>query len=110
MKFRPALVLLLAFTATCALAQSAADLGAGKRAQGGHLAARRPRRDRGAGRAAVGALPDPLPLRARSRSTMRCRRRSITRLLQVLDSEKVFFTQADMDKFAPLKTKLDDAI
>ena len=30
MKFRPALVLLFAFTATCALAQSAADLGAGK--------------------------------------------------------------------------------
>ncbi|MEO9214878.1 MAG: hypothetical protein ABI227_04425, partial [Rhodanobacter sp.] len=29
MKFRPALVLLLALTATCVFAQSAADLGAG---------------------------------------------------------------------------------
>lgn len=27
-----------------------------------------------------------------------------------LDGEKVFFTQADLAKFAPLKTKLDDAI
>ena len=29
---------------------------------------------------------------------------------KLLDGEKVFFTQADMDKFEPLKTKLDDAI
>ena len=29
---------------------------------------------------------------------------------KLLDGGKVFFTQADMAKFAPLKTKLDDAI
>src|SRR6185312_7075482 len=29
---------------------------------------------------------------------------------KLLDSDKVFFTQQDMDGFAPLKTKLDDAI
>jgi len=28
----------------------------------------------------------------------------------MLDGDKVFFTQADMDKFAPLKSKFDDAI
>jgi len=30
--------------------------------------------------------------------------------LKALDGSKLFFTQADVDKFAPLKTKLDDAI
>jgi carboxyl-terminal processing protease len=29
---------------------------------------------------------------------------------QTLDSEKLYFTQADIDRFAPLRTKLDDAI
>jgi carboxyl-terminal processing protease len=29
---------------------------------------------------------------------------------QTLDSEKLYFVQADLDRFAPLRTKLDDAI
>jgi carboxyl-terminal processing protease len=36
--------------------------------------------------------------------------RIYAKYLDQLDGEKVFFTQADLAKFAPLKTKLDDAI
>ncbi|KZC15501.1 tail-specific protease [Rhodanobacter sp. FW510-R12] len=108
MKFRPALVLLLAFTATCALAQSAADLGAGK---------------------ARKAATWPLAPTASEAQAAQLSARFLTRFhydaqplddamsariykayFKLLDSEKVFFTQADMAKFAPLKTKLDDAI
>ncbi len=108
MKFRPALVLLLAFTATCALAQSAADLGAGT-----------------ARKAAVWPLtPTPDEAQAAQLSARFLTRfhydaqplddamsaRIYAAYLKLLDGEKVFFTQADLAKFAPLKTTLDDAI
>lgn len=108
MKFRPALVLLLAFTATCAIAQSAADLGAGKarkaatwpltstpeEAQAAQLSARFLTRFHYDAQ----PLDDAMSVRI------------YNAYFKLLDSEKVFFTQADMAKFAPLKTKLDDAI
>jgi carboxyl-terminal processing protease len=108
MKFRPALVLLLAFTATCALAQSAADMGAGKarkaatwpltstpaEAQAAQLSARFLTRFH------YDAQPLDDAMSARIYKAY----------FKLLDSEKVFFTQADMAKFAPLQTKLDDAI
>ncbi|HTH68014.1 MAG TPA: carboxy terminal-processing peptidase [Rhodanobacter sp.] len=108
MKFRPALVLLLAFTATCAFAQSAADLGAGT-----------------ARKAAVWPLaPTPDEAQAAQLSARFLTRfhydaqplddamsaRIYAAYLKLLDGEKVFFTQADLAKFAPLKTTLDDAI
>jgi len=109
MKFRPALVLLLAFTATCVFAQSAADLGAGStgrkaaswpltstpsEAQAAQLSARFLTRFH------YDAQPLDDAMSARIYAAY----------FKLLDSEKVFFTQADMAKFAPLKTKLDDAI
>ena len=108
MKFRPALFLLLALTATCAFAQSAADLGAGKprkaatwpltstpeEAQAAQLSARFLTRFH------YDAQPLDDALSARIYNAY----------FKLLDSEKVFFTQADMAKFAPLKTQLDDAI
>ncbi|KAA0068249.1 carboxy terminal-processing peptidase [Rhodanobacter sp. T12-5] len=108
MKFRPALVLLLAFTATFAFAQSAADLGAGT-----------------ARKAAVWPLaPTPDEAQAAQLSARFLTRfhydaqplddamsaRIYAAYLKLLDGEKVFFTQADLAKFAPLKTTLDDAI
>ncbi|MBQ4854829.1 carboxy terminal-processing peptidase [Rhodanobacter sp. B2A1Ga4] len=108
MKFRPALFLLLALTATGALAQSAADLGAGK---------------------ARKAATWPLTFTPEEAQAAQLSARFLTRFhydaqplddamsariykayFKLLDSEKVFFTQADMAKFAPLKTQLDDAI
>jgi carboxyl-terminal processing protease len=110
MKFRPALVLLLALvTATCASAQSAADLGAGStgrkaaswpltsttsEAQAAQLSARFLTRFH------YDAQPLDDAMSARI----------YTAYFKLLDSEKVFFTQVDMAKFAPLKTQLDDAI
>jgi carboxyl-terminal processing protease len=108
MKFRPALVLLLAFTATCACAQSAADLGAGTarkaavwpltptsdEAQAAQLSARFLTRFH------YDAQPLDDAMSARIYAAY----------LKLLDSEKVFFTQADLAKFAPLKTTLDDGI
>ena len=109
MKFRPLLVLLLALTVTCVAAQSAADLGAGTQNR----------------KASV------WPLKATTNETQAAQlsARFLTRFhydakplddamsariydayFKLLDSEKVFFTQADMDKFAPMKTKFDDAI
>ena len=108
MKFRPALVLLLAFTATCAFAQSAADLGAGT-----------------ARKAAVWPLaPTPDQAQAAQLSARFLTRfhydaqplddamsaRIYAAYLKLLDGEKLFFTQADLAKFSPLKTTLDDAI
>ena len=109
MKFRPLLVLLLALTVTCVSAQSAADLGAGVQNR----------------KASVW----PLKATATEAQAAQLSARFLTRFhydaqplddamsqriykayFKLLDSEKVFFTQADMDKFAPLKTKLDDAI
>ena len=109
MKFRPALVLLLALTATCVFAQSAADLGAGStgrkaaswpltstpsEAQAAQLSARFLTRFH------YDAQPLDDAMSARIYKAY----------FKLLDSEKVFFTQADMAKFAPLKTQLDDAI
>ena len=108
MSFRPALALLLALTVTCTYAQSAADLGAG-----------------GNRKAAVW----PLKPTATQAQAAQLSARFLTRFhydaqplddamsakiykdyFKLLDSDKVFFTQQDMDQFAPLKTKLDDAI
>ena len=108
MTFRPALALLLALTVTCTYAQSAADLGAG-----------------GNRKAAVW----PLKPTATQAQAAQLSARFLTRFhydaqplddamsakiykdyFKLLDSDKVFFTQQDMDGFAPLKTKLDDAI
>jgi carboxyl-terminal processing protease len=109
MKFRHALLLLLAFTTAGAVAQSAADLGAGSRSR----------------KAAVW----PLKATATEAQAAQLSARFLTRFhydaqplddamsarvyaayFKLLDSEKVFFTQGDMAKFEPLKTKLDDAI
>ena len=108
MKFRPALVLLLALATTGVCAQSAADLGAGK-----------PRK----------AATWPLAPTTEETQTAQLSARFLTRFhydaqplddamssriydayLKLLDGEKVFFTQADLAKFEPARTKLDDAI
>ena len=109
MKFRPALVLLLALSASCVFAQSAADLGAGpkprpvatwplqptpEQAQAAQLSARFLTRFH------YDAQPLDDAMSARMYKAW----------FKQLDGDKVFFTQQDMDKFAPLKTKLDDAI
>ena len=109
MKFRHALVFLLAFTATCASAQSAADLGAG---DSGRKAATWPLQptDTEAQAAQLSARfltrfhYDAQPLDDAMSA------RIYNAYFKMLDGEKVFFTQADMAKFAPLKTKLDDGI
>jgi len=109
MKFRHLLALLLALTFTGVHAQSAADLGANAQHR----------------KAAVW----PLKPTATEAQAAQLSARFLTRFhydakplddamsariyddyFKLLDSEKVFFTQADMDKFAPLRTKFDDAI
>jgi carboxyl-terminal processing protease len=109
MKLRPALVLLFALSASCVYAQSAADLGAGPK----------PRK----------AATWPLEPATEQAQAAQLSARFLTRFhydaqplddamsariykayFKMLDGDKVFFTQADMDKFAPLKTKFDDAI
>ncbi|MGB3381686.1 MAG: tail-specific protease, partial [Rhodanobacter sp.] len=109
MKLRPALVLLFVLSASCAFAQSAADLGAGPQ----------PRK----------AAIWPLEPTAEQAQAAQLSARFLTRFhydaqplddamsariykayFKMLDGDKVFFTQADMDKFAPLKSKFDDAI
>ncbi len=105
---RPVLVVLLALTSTCVLAQSAADMGADK-----------PRK------AAVWPLvpttteADAAQLSARFLTRFHydaqplddaMSARIYDAYFKLLDGEKVFFTQADLARFAPLRTKLDDAI
>jgi carboxyl-terminal processing protease len=109
MKFRHLLVLLLALTVTCVAAQSAADMGAGTQNR----------------KASVW----PLKATADEAQAAQLSARFLTRFhydakplddamsariydayFKLLDSEKVFFTQTDMDKFAPMRTKFDDAI
>jgi carboxyl-terminal processing protease len=110
MKFRPALVLLLALTmTTCAMAQSAADLGAG---HSDRKAATWPLKFNQSE-----ALAAQLSARFLTRFHYDAQpldnamsERIYKAYFKLLDSEKVFFTQADMAKFAPLKTQLDDAI
>ncbi len=109
MKLRYLLTLLLALTVTCVFAQSAADLGAGHphrkasvwplkptvtEAQAAQLSARFLTRFHYAAQPLDDAMSQ----------------RIYKAYFKLLDGEKVFFTQQDMDKFAPLKTKLDDAI
>jgi len=109
MKFRHVLLVLLAFTVTCAAAQSAADMGAGTS-------------DR---KAAVWPLKStPTEAQAAQLSARFLTRfhydaqplddamseRIYKAYIKMLDGEKVFFTQADLAKFAPMKSKLDDAI
>ncbi len=108
MTFRPALALLLALTVTCTYAQSAAELGAG-----------------GNRKAAVWPLkPTDTQAQAAQLSA-----RFLTRFhydaqplddamsakiykdyFKLLDGDKVFFTQQDMDQLARYKDQLDDAI
>jgi len=109
MKFRPALVLLLALSTGCVYAQSAADLGAGPK----------PRK----------AATWPLQPTSEEAQAAQLSARFLTRFhydaqplddamsqriykayFKMLDGDKMFFTQQDMDKFAPMETKLDDAI
>ncbi|WP_158881415.1 carboxy terminal-processing peptidase [Rhodanobacter sp. L36] len=109
MKFRHALLLLLVFTTTCVVAQSAADLGAGST---GRKAAVWPLKatDTQAQAAQLSARfltrfhYDAQPLDDAMSA------RVYDAYIKLLDSEKVFFTQADMTKFAPLRTQLDDAV
>lgn len=109
MTLRPTLALLLAFTLTAAYAQAPAD-------QAGDDGARK-----------VSTLP--LKANDTQAEAAQLSARFLTRFhydakplddamsariykayIDALDGEKVFFTQADMAKFAPLKTELDDAI
>ncbi len=109
MKFRSLLALLFALTATASFAQSAADLGAGRQhrkasewplkptateAQAAQLSARFLTRFHYDAKPLDNAMSE----------------RIYKAYFKLLDGEKVFFTQQDMDKFAPLKTKFDDAI
>jgi carboxyl-terminal processing protease len=109
MTLRPALALLFAFTLTAAYAQAPAD-------QGGGDSERK-------------ASTLPLKASATQAEAAQLSARFLTRFhydakplddamsariykayIDALDGEKVFFTQADMAKFAPLKTEFDDAI
>ncbi|MDE1893594.1 MAG: carboxy terminal-processing peptidase [Xanthomonadaceae bacterium] len=108
MKFRPALVLLFVLTATGAFAQSAQELGGGihrkaatwplapttEEAQAAQLSARFLTRFHYDAQPLDNAMSE----------------RIYKAYFKLIDGEKVFFTQADMARFAPLKTKLDDAI
>jgi carboxyl-terminal processing protease len=109
MKFRPALVLLFALSTSCALAQSAADLGAGPKPRKAATWPLQP--------TTVQAQAAQLSARFLTRFHYDAQplddamsARIYKAYFKMLDGDKVFFTQADMDKFAPLKTKLDDAI
>jgi carboxyl-terminal processing protease len=109
MKLRPLLALLLAFTVTCVYAQSAADLGAGDHHRKASVWPLKP--------TTTEAQAAQLSARFLTRFHYDAQplddamsRRIYAAYFKLIDGEKVFFTQADMDKFAPLKTRLDDAI
>lgn len=109
MKFRPLLVLLLALTVTCVSAQSAADMGAGTQNRKATVWPIKP--------TATEAQAAQLTARFLTRFHYDAQplddamsQRIYKAYFKLLDGEKVFFTQVDMDKFAPMKTKLDDAI
>lgn len=108
MKFRPALFLLLALAATGAYAQSAADLGAGKQRKAATWPLTFTQQESQAAQLSARFLTrfhyDAQPLDDAMSS------RVYDAYFKLLDGEKVFFTQADMDKFEPMRTKLDDAI
>ncbi|SFF59090.1 carboxyl-terminal processing protease [Dyella marensis] len=111
MKLRTvSLALLLAFTVGGAQAQSAADLTGGT--AGGRKASSLPLKptltEAQAAQLSARFLTrfhyDAQPLDDAMSA------RIFKAYFDALDSEKVFFTQADMAKFAPLKTQFDDAI
>jgi carboxyl-terminal processing protease len=109
MKFRPLLALLLAIATTCACAQSAADLGAGQKNRKASVWPLTPTTTEAeAAQLSARFLTrfhyDAQPLDDAMSA------RIFKAYLKMLDGEKVFFTQADMATFAPLETKLDDAI
>lgn len=108
MKFRTALVLLFALTSTGVFAQSAADLGGGTHRKAATWPLKPTAEQAQAAQLSARFLTrfhyDAQPLdNAMSKRIYKA-------YFKLLDGEKVFFTQADMAKFAPLKTKLDDAI
>ncbi len=109
MKLRYLLTLLLALTVTCVFAQSAADLGAGHPPRKASVWPLKP--------TAAEAQAAQLSARFLTRFHYDAQplddamsQRIYKAYFKLIDGEKVFFTQQDMDKFAPLKTKLDDAI
>ena len=109
MKFRPLLALMLALTVTCVYAQSAADLGAGDQHRKASVWPLKPTPSEAqAAQMSAGFLTrfhyDAQPLDDAMSA------RIYKAYFKLLDSEKVFFTQQDMARFAPMKTKLDDAI
>ena len=109
MTLRPILALLLVLTATSTFAQSAADLGAGNSTRKASVWPLTPNSSEAqAAQLSARFLTrfhyDAQPLDDAMSA------RIYLAYFKLLDSEKVFFTQADMAKFAPLKTKLDDAI
>jgi carboxyl-terminal processing protease len=108
MKLRPLFALLLGLTVTCAFAQSAADLGAG----GNRRAAEWPLKP-----TATQAQAAQLSARFLTRFHYDAQplddamsAKIYKAYFKLLDEDKVFFTQQDLDQFEPLKTKLDDAI
>jgi len=109
MKLRLALVLLFTLSASCVYAQSAADLGAGPKARKAATWPLQPTTEQAqAAQLSARFLTrfhyDAQPLDDAMSA------RIYKAYFKMLDGDKVFFTQADMDKFAPLKSKFDDAI
>ena len=132
MTLRPAFALLLALSAAGAQAQTAAPQQPGAAAPATKAATPQPK---DASEAATSPEPQrkesslPLKPTAAEAQASQLSARFLTRFhyqaqplddamsakiykayFDALDSEKVFFTQEDMDKFAPLKTQFDDAI
>jgi carboxyl-terminal processing protease len=109
MTLRPLLILLLAFTLSPAHAQSPADQGGG---DSGRKASTLPLQSNA-------TEADAAQLSARFLTRFHYDAKPLDDAMSAriykayfdsLDGEKVFFTQADMAKFAPLKGRLDDAI
>jgi carboxyl-terminal processing protease len=132
MTLRPAIALLLALSAAGVQAQTAAPQHPGAAAPATKAATPQPK---DASEAATSPEPQrkesslPLKPTAAEAQASQLSARFLTRFhyqaqplddamsakiykayFDSLDSEKVFFTQEDMDKFAPLKTQFDDAI
>ena len=109
MKFRPLLALLLALSLTGVYAQSAADLGSGDQSRKASVWPLTPTTSEAqAAQLSARFLTrfhyDAQPLDDAMSA------RIYKAYFKLIDGEKVFFTQADMAKFEPLKTKLDGAI
>jgi carboxyl-terminal processing protease len=109
MKFRPTLLLLALAVTTCVMAQSAADLGADNK---NHKASEWPLKP-----TTMQAQAAQLSARFLTRFHYDAQplddamsARIYDAYIKLLDSDKVFFTQSDMNMFAPMRNKLDDAI